>query len=844
MKIHKYKRAHNLTLPLLFLIFNILQFNVLRAQSGEPVDIIEGLEYEIGGITLAGAENLDYNLVLLIAGINVGDRVTFPSDKITRAIKNLWKQKLFEDIQIYVTGKSGRIIYLEIYLKDLPRLSKYYITGIKKSRRDELREELKLNRGIVVTDNLILTSKNKILKYYEEKGYFDASVEIVTEKDTAESNAVILGFNITEGERIKIRDIYLIGNNALTDRQLRKTMKETKRHRSFNIFRTSKFIDEKFREDLEKIIDKYQEIGHRDARIIKDSIYKIPGENFINIYIAIEEGNKFYFRNITWIGNTKYPSEALNSVLKIKKGDPYDAKRLSERLYADPNGNDVNSLYMDNGYLFFNLTPVEVLIENDSIDLEMRIREGRQATINRVTVSGNERTNDHVIMREIRTRPGDLFRKSDIQRTMRELSQLGFFDPQQLNVNPVPNPETGTVDVEYTVVERSTSQLELQGGWGGGLGIVGTLGLSFNNFSARNIFNKKAWTPLPSGDGQTLNLRAQSTGRYFQNYSISFTEPWLGGKRPNSLTISGYHSVQNFGGRRIGDPLRQALNITGLTVGLGRRLRWPDDYFTLYQALEFQHYRLDNFELGIPNFRNGFSNNFSYRIVLTRNNTDVPIFPTRGSNTIFTLKLTPPYSLLSGRDFTDATPQEKFFLLEYYKFKFNTTWYTEIYKNLVLSSHAEMGFMGAYNRTIGLSPFERFFVGGDGLQNFVLDGREIIGLRGYMNNSIVPSGVAGSNQLGNGGVLYSKYTAELRFLISPNPSAQIWPLLFAEAGNNFGSFNEYRPFQLYRSTGAGIRIFMPMFGLLGIDIGYGFDPMPGFSSPSGWRTHFIIGQQF
>ncbi|GCD76799.1 outer membrane protein assembly factor BamA [Thermaurantimonas aggregans] len=839
-----------LKIPALYTVLLLSLYIVLpsqiHGQVQNTVEVTEGLEYEIGGITLAGAQHLDYNLVLLISGLNVGDRIVFPSDKITRAIKNLWKQKLFEDIQIYVTGKSGRIIYLEIYLKDLPRLSKYYITGVKKSRRDELRDEIKLNRGNIVTDNLIITAKNKILKYYEDKGYFDAEVEVVTERDTAENNALILGFRIKEGERIKIKEIEFIGNKNISDAKLRKAMKETKRHRWYNIFRTSKYIDEKFREDLEKVIDKYQENGYRDARILKDSIYRIPGDNFINLYITIEEGNKFYFRNITWIGNTKYPDEVLNAVLKIKKGDPYDAKRLSERLYADPNGNDVNSLYMDNGYLFFNLTPVEVLIENDSIDLEMRIREGRQATINRVTVNGNDRTNDHVIMREVRTRPGDLFRKSDIQRTMRELSQLGFFDPQQLNVNPVPNPETGTVDIEYTVVERSTSQLELQGGWGGGLGIVGTLGLSFNNFSARNIFNKKAWAPLPSGDGQTLNLRAQSTGRFFQNYSISFTEPWLGGKKPNSLTISGYHSVQNFGGRRIGDPLRQALNITGLTVGLGKRLRWPDDYFTLYQALEFQHYRLDNFELGIPNFRNGFSNNFSYRFVLTRNNTDVPIFPTRGSNTIFTLKLTPPYSLLTGRDYSDATPQDKYYLLEYYKFKFNTTWYTEIYKNIVISSHAEMGFMGTYNRVIGLSPFERFFVGGDGIQNFILDGREIIGLRGYPNNSIVPGATSTGqqSQLGNGGVLYSKYTAELRFLISPNPNAQIWPLLFVEAGNNFGSFREYRPFQLYRSTGAGIRIFMPMFGLLGIDVGYGFDPVPGFSAPSGWRTHFIIGQQF
>ena len=813
--------------------------NALWAQSN-PNEVSAGIEYEIGGITVTGATTLDPNLIILISGIAVGDRITFPSDRITNAVKNLWKQKLFDDINISVSQKSGRIIFLDISLVELPKMSKFFIAGTKKGRRDDIREELKLTRGNVVNENLIKTAEYKIKNYFIEKGYYDVKVNVVTEKDTTENNAIILGFMIKEGPRIKIENINFKGNKNIADKALRKAMKETKRHRWYNVFKSSKFISSNFSDDKAMIIEKYKEEGYRNARILKDTFYSVA-DGRINLDITIEEGDKFYFRNITWLGNTKYSTEILESILDIKKGDIYDSKRLNERLFVDQGGNDINSLYLDNGYLFFNITPVEVTIEGDSIDLEMRIREGRQATINKVTVTGNDRTNDKVIMREVRTRPGDLFSKSNIQRTMRELSQLGFFDPQSLNVNPMPNPETGTVDIEYTVTERSTSQLELQGGWGGGFGIVGTLGLSFNNFSAANMFKKNAWKPLPAGDGQTINMRAQSTGRFFQNYSFSFTEPWLGGKKPNSLTVSAYHSVQNLSGRPVGDPNRQALNITGVTLGLGRRLQWPDDYFTLYQAIEYQHYNLNNFQLGFDGFTNGTSNNLSYRFVLTRNNTDVPIFPTRGSNTSFTVKLTPPWSMLNGRDFSDATAADKYYLLEYHKWKFNTTWYSELYKNIVLMTNAQFGFMGKYNAQLGLSPFERFFLGGDGLQNFILDGREIIALRGYPNQSIIPE--PGNRNLG--GVIYSKYTAEVRFLVSPNPNAQIWPLLFAEAGNNFGNFETYRPFNLQRSLGTGIRIFMPMFGLLGLDLGYGFDPVPGQpGTPSGWRTHFIIGQQF
>ncbi len=819
-------------LALLFLI----PLGKIKGQ-GE-LDLIPEVEYEIGGITVSGTNNIDHNIIILLSGLSVGDRITVPSEKLSDAIKNLWKQKLFEDIQIIVNNRQGRVIYLDIKVQELPKLSKFYFTGIKKSRKDDLREQLKLSRGKVVTENLIIQAENKTRDYFIDRGHLNAKVKVRVIRDTNETNAVIMGISVNPGEKVKIEDIRFFGNESVASKKLRKAMDETKRHRWWNIFKTSKLLSDELEDDLALVIDKYNEFGFRDARIIKDTFYFVS-ENRVQIDITVEEGRKYFFRNIEWLGNTKYSDEVLSTVLGIKKGDPYDSRRLQERLFMDPGGADINSLYLDNGYLFFNLNPIETAVEGDSIDLEMRMREGQQATINRVTISGNDRTNDHVIMREIRTRPGELFRRSDIQRTMRELGQLGYFEPSEMDVNPQPNPETGTVDIEYILSEKSTSQLELQGGWGAGF-IVGTLGLSFNNFSARSIFDKRAWKPLPTGDGQSINMRAQSTGRFFQNYSISFTEPWLGGKKPNALTVSLFHSVQNWSGLPQGDPNRQALNITGATIGLGRRIRWPDDYFTLYQAIDIKRYRLENFDLGIPNFRDGISNNISYNVKLGRNNTDVPIFPTRGSQLNLSLKITPPFSLLRGVDVGEMQGAEQYEFLEYHKWKFDWTWYTELYKNIVLSTHMEFGYMGRFNRDLGISPFERFFMGGDGLMNFVLDGREIIALRGYQNNSIIPD----PTNINLGGTVYNKFTAEVRFLVSPNPNAQIWPIIFAEAGNNHLDFSTFNPFNLRRSLGTGLRIFMPMFGLLGIDVGYGFDPMIGGIGPSGWQTHFIIGQQF
>ena len=794
--------------------------------------LIPGIDYEVAGITVSGAQDLDPNVVIMLTNIRVGDNIQFPDPKISDAIRTLWRQQLFENITFSVVNKSGKKVYLDIRLKELPKMSKYFITGVKKTWKDDIREELDLRAGKVVNENLVVMSRNKIQSYFREKGYLNASVDITQERDTSFNNAVILGFKVKSGERVKIGEISFVGNEAVADKVLLKAMKNTKM-KGKAIFKVSKLRKKEYREDLRALVAKYNGMGYRDARIIRDTNYRVD-EELINIEITVEEGRKYYFGDISFVGNTKYDTPLLRSILKINRGDIYDSQHLNERVSFDANGNDVASIYLNNGYLFSQVVPIEKNVQNDTIDVEIRIQEGRQATIRKVSITGNERTNDHVIYREVRTRPGDLFSKAMIQRTIRELSQLGYFDQTQIGVNPVPDPQTGTVDLEYTVVEKSTSQLELQGGWGANR-VVGTLGLNFNNFSAKNIGNKRAWQPLPTGDGQTINIRAQSNGLYFQSYNASFTEPWLGGKKPNSFTGTIYHNVQS-NGVQASDPNRQSLLITGINFGLGQRLKWPDDYFTLYQGLEFRRFNLNNFPTGFLNYNKGISNNVNYKFTLGRNNTDVPIFPTRGSQISFAAELTPPFSLLRDDiDYKSLSSEERFKLVEYHKWKLNADWFAPITSKLVIRTHGEFGYLGSYNKDLGLPPFERFYVGGDGLANFVIDGREIIGLRGYTNNSITPGG---------GGALYNKYVFEMRYIIANNPSAQVFPLIFMEGGNNYDDFWDYRAFNLKRSAGAGLRIFMPMFGLMGVDVAYGFDPEPNGAAASGWQTHFIIGQQF
>ena len=723
-------------------------------------------------------------------------------------------------------------------MEELPKLSRFYFTGTSKSQQDDLREQLSLKRGKIVTENLVKTSEYRIKKYYKEKGFLNATVKISTEIDTLMNNAVLMGIRVKQGKKVKVGEITLHGNDNMDAAKLQRSMKKT-RKKNWNVFKSAKFLEVEYKADKLKLINKYNEQGYRNARILRDTVYQTSPE-YVHIELWIEEGRQFYFRDIEFLGNSKYSTETLRRFLQIQTGDIYNSSYLSERVMGSPAGDDIHSLYLDNGYLFSNVMPVEKSIDGDSIDIEIRITEGRQATVNKITVSGNDRTNDHVIYRELRTRPGDLFSRSDIQRTMRELSQLGYFDPQQLDVRPTPNAETGTVDIEYVVAEQSTSQLELQGGWGGGR-LVGTLGLNFNNFSAKNILDLDSWTPLPAGDGQTISLRAQSNGAFFQSYNFSFTEPWLGGRKPNSLTVSVYHNIQSNGVDK-GNPNRQQLNITGINVGLGKRVKWPDDYFSLYQAIEFRKFDMRNYNTGFLNYNNGISNNINYKFVLTRNNTDQPIFPTRGANITFTAELTPPFSLIQDKDYENILPADKYRLLEYHKWKLNMDWFASIAnsENFVFRAHGEFGFLGDYNDAIGIPPFERFFLGGDGLQNFALDGRDIIGLRGYPNTSITP----GYPLNPTGGTVYNKFSLELRYQITSNPSARIFILGFFEGGTNQDDITKYEPFTLKRSAGGGVRVFMPMFGLLGFDVGYGFDPVNNGIYPSGWQTHFIIGQQF
>ncbi len=805
-------------------------------------DINKQKEYEIGGITVSGVKYLDHEVLINLSGLNVGDKVLIPGDeKISDAIKKLWKQGLFSDIEISVEKNIDNNLFLNIYLLERPRLSKYSFSGIRKGEAEDIREMIKLVRGNQVTDNVINNTKNIIRNYFVDKGFFKTEVEIIKEDDTTLVNNVVLKINIDKHEKIKINEIQFAGNKYLSDKKLRRAMKETKQKTWYNIFKTSKFVKKQFKDDKEKIIKKYNEYGFRDAVIVSDSVYDFD-EKTLNILIKIDEGKKYYFRNITWVGNTKYKSEYLSALLGIKKGDVYNQTLLEESIFMNQDG--VFSKYQDNGYLFSSITPVEVNIENDSIDIEIRIFEGKPARIRNVKIVGNTKTNEHVIRRELKSKPGQLYNRSDIQRSIRELATLGYFDPEKLNLNPTPNPEDGTVDLEYIVEEKPSDQIELSGGWGARM-VVGTLGVTFNNFSARNFFHKEAWRPLPAGDGQRLSIRAQSNGKWYQAYNMSFVEPWLGGKKPNSLTISLSHTILSNGqsakikdttGTKIANPDYQSMKISGAALGLGRRLKWPDDFFTLYNELSYQHYNLNNYQYRqVFSFSEGVANNFSFTTIFGRNSVDQPIYPRRGSSFSISLQITPPYSLLSKKDYTTLSDQEKYKYIEYNKWKFKSSWFTSLAGKLVLSTRAEFGFLGRWSKDYGYSPFEGFNLGGDGLVTYNLQGVETIALRGYSNGSLTPS---------SGGNVYDKFTMEIRYPLSLNPNATLYGLAFLEAGKAWTEFYDFNPFSVHRSAGVGVRIFLPMFGKLGVDWGYGFDEVPGNPSAHKSQFHFIIGQNF
>lgn len=815
------------------------------------IDFSSPKEYKVGGVQVNGAEHLDQGVLVLLSGLAKDDKVQVPGEKFATAISNLWKQGLFEDIKI--TGRvQGEYIFVTINVTERPRLSKFSLKGMTKSEADDVREKIKLYKGTVVTDRLVASTYSKIKEFFQVKGYLDVKVTIKQEKVEKAENVVVLMISVDKGNMIRIKDINLIGTSSVPMWKLRRTFDETKRRFWWNPFNSGKFDEDNYEKDKKSLIAKYNSKGFRDAKIVRDSVYRRPGsKKRLNIDIVIDEGHKYYFRNVTWVGNAKYTAKTLSEVFGIKKGDTYDQSELEQKLFMNPNGNDISSLYMDEGYLFFNVNPVETMVSGDSIDLEMRIFEGRQATINKVTIVGNSKTNDRVILREIRTKPGQLFRRSDVIRSQRELSQLGYFDPEKMNVTPTPNQATGTVDIEYTVEEKPSDQIELSGGYGGGR-VVGTLGVSFNNFSGRNFFKKETWRPLPSGDGQRLSVRAQSNGRYFQSYNISFTEPWLGGKKPNSLSVTAYYSIQSNGqsktvknseGLKVENPLRQSLDIFGVSLGLGKRLKRPDDYFSLYQELNYQYYTLNNFN-SIFSFSKGYSNNIYYKLSIQRNNIDKPIFETRGSQIALTGQFTPPYSMFNNMDYSDPnlTDQQRYKFVEYQKYKFTTTFFTPLTnkrgadgkeaRNLILKTSAGFGFLTSYNNKVGISPFERFYLGGSGLTGFALDGREIIALRGYDDQSLSPR---------TGAAFITKYTAELRFPITLNPQATIFMLGFAEAGNSWQKSKDFNPFNVYRSAGVGVRVFLPMFGLLGFDYGWRLDDVPSNRGMQKGQFHFTIG---
>ncbi|MDX9750599.1 MAG: outer membrane protein assembly factor BamA, partial [Flavobacteriales bacterium] len=807
-------------------------------------------EYEIGGITVSGTLSTDPNAVKLFTGLQVGDKVKVPGEAISRAIRNLWDQKLFSDVRIEAAEIRGRTIFLHIVVLERPRLSGYTFGNVTRGQADNLREEIDLVRGQQVTEAVLENTRQAIQRHYRLKGFLRARAEIIeTPSDSLMSNSVKLRINVDKGPRVRIKQVIFNGNQEISDKRLRRTMKKTRQKRWWNLFGSSKYLAAELRDDRGRVIDLYNEKGFRNAAILRDTMY-FTAPKWVNVELDIEEGTKFHFRHITFTGNIKHDDHALHEVLGIDRGDVYNKKLLDSRLYMNPTGRDISSLYMDDGYLAFYPDPVERVVPGDSIDLEIRIREGKQYRIRNVIIKGNTKTNEHVVRREIRTKPGQLFNRSDVIRTQRELSNQGYFNPESMGVNPVQDPRTGTVDLEYTVEEKPSDRLELSGGWGVGR-LIMSLGLSFTNFSMKNILDPKAYTPLPSGDGQTLNLRAQTNGRYFQSYSLSFVEPWLGGRKPNSLSFSVYHTVQTNGlGRwadspegRIPNPDRQSLLISGASVGLGKRLTLPDDYFILRQTLGYQLYDLKNFTSGqvVFAFTDGTSNVLSYQVQLSRNSVDQPFFARSGSDISLSLKATPPWSLMQApRDWGTLAPAERYNWVEFHKWKFTTQWFNKLTNsktghNLVLMARAGFGYLGRYNDAVGDSPFERYYLGGVPLTGFQLDGREIISLRGYDDFSLAPT---------TGNFIVSKYTTELRFPLSLNPSATIYTLAFIEAGNTWGGFDRLDPFKMYRSAGFGLRLFLPMFGPMGLDYGWRLDDVPELPNMGRSQFHFTIGIDF
>lgn len=837
-----------------FVFFLALIVVAATSTHAQPiVDIIEPEEYEIGGITVAGNAYTNENAIKNLSGLTVGQTIKIPGDDLREAIKKLWKLRLFTDINILQTKKIGQVVFLEIVVRERPRLARHSYSGVRKGEHDDLNKAIDkyLIKGSIITEGMKSDAQNAIEQHYINKGFLNAAATVMEFPDSLLNNSARLTFNIEKGSKIKIAEIQFNGVSKVKKAKLYKLLKKTKRAPAF--FKQSKYVKATFEEEKEKVIQYYNTKGHRDALITRDTIYQITkanGKKALKIEMDINEGGTYYFGDIVFKGNSVYEEELLRRMLGIGKGDVYNSELLNNRLNFDQSGRDISSLYMDNGYLFFRVTPLETGVKNDSIDVEIRMVEGPLATIEEVNIYGNDRTHEHVIRRELRTRPGQKFSRQDVIRSQREIVNLNYFNPEKIGINTPVNPQKGTVNIDYTLEEKPSDQLELSAGWGGGgNGIIGTLGVSFNNFSLRNIGKPETWNPLPQGDGQRLSLRMQTNGRFFQSYTFSFTEPWLGGKRPTALSTSVSYIRQTNGLTPESSAFAE-LGILSSSLSLGTRLKWPDDYFISQTAINYQLYSLknssrfgsftypkgDGTEGVLPD---GTYHGLTFEQTISRNSVLDPIFPREGSSISLSFKTTLPYSLFTSKDFRLLNPADKYNLLEYYKISLKADWYQPIVGKLVFKAATKMGYLGFYNSGIGTSPFERFRLGGDGIANFNgFQGFEIISSRGYTPEDYITGGTTNTP-------IYNKYTFELRYPVSLNPSSTIYVTSFFEASNAWKSFEDYDPLNLKRSAGMGLRVFLPMFGTLGFDYGIGFDKtISNNPNPSIWdlgRFNIVLG---
>lgn len=800
-------------------------------------------DYVIGGISVSGVRYLDVNAIVGISGLRLNQRVTIPGDATKTAVQRLWSQGLFSDVRITIESLKADTVFLDILLQERPRISSIRFNGIRQSESQDITKKINLPVGSQITSYILDNTRKIIREHFVEKGFFNTSVDFVQKDDPDQPNNIILSINVDKKSKVRIGDIVFEGNESFDEKKLRRQMKDTKK-KNLNFFKPSKYIAQKFEDDKEKLIMFYNDNGFRDFEIISDSLYDISDDR-IGLVIKVDEGHQYYLRDVEWVGNSVYSKEDLSRVFNIEKGSVYNQSLILDRLKGlSGSENAVSNLYLDYGYLFSQLTPVEAKVDGDSIDLEVRIFEGDQAYVNNVIISGNSRTNEHVARRELYTLPGDLFSKDKILRSIRQLGVLGHFDPEKINPAPMPDPVNGTVDLLYKLEEKANDQFEISGGWGAGM-LVGTVGVRFNNVAMKNFFKLSEWRPYPSGDGQSLSIRAQSNGRIYQSYSVSFMEPWLGGKRANSFSVSLYRSLMT-NGKKKGEDGRQSMIIDGASVGLGKRLEWPDDYFSVYGELSYQKYNLNNYNYYQFLFENGQSNLFSLTARLQRFSVGPNIiYPRSGSSYSVSLQITPPYSYISGKSMLGVTDEEKYKWIEFHKWVFKSENYFPLSRDdkLVLSSRFAFGYLGHYNNNIGPSPFESFSVGGDGMTGYSFYGREIISLRGYTNQSLTPTAANGA-PIGN---LYSKLTFEVRYPISLNQQATIYGLAFLESGRAWNRLKEFNPFRMNRAAGVGLRANLPMFGLLGIDWGYGFDEVPDpsrFTNANKSQIHFVIGQQF